>query len=526
MSSNDLPKNFDWKYYITIHKDLAHIHSEKEAIEHWLFHGSKESRDYCGLNQFSLIVACKDRTDNLIKAINSWLDTDRINEYIIVDYSSDTPITEHSDTEHLINHPQINIIRVDGQEKFNLGQAYNIAIDYCKNETIIKIDADHLCKNSGFLNYCINPYVQSFYMHGDHEFSNRGLSGFCIFPKAYSVYYREDLNGWGYDDLDFYKRIGEQPHPWKDGEKLKEVIFFDIETYIEHIEHNPQHDTTYNQNNKKLCLQQPYLQPLRQNYSLNNSGHITFDQKQIIDRIYCINLKHRTDRWSHVSSIKNIEHFEAINTTSIANQYKTYGLEYVPVDIEVKIYFEIHKGAYGAYLSHYLLWKKIVEENLDYALVLEDDVLPESVNKMLDSNLLISDYDFIQLSKKIRFDLYNNPVFDGAESYILSQKGALALLALTESPFLLQQLGAKKYNNTNYLDVIDCSNNEWSTKPAIICPVDKFIGYACQTRMLKSFLYPSVDLASIAEQSDISIKHHNAWNFNQNEIAHYAKLLS
>ena len=522
MNSNDLPKNFDWKYYLSIHKDLAHLHSEKEAIEHWLLHGFKESRDYCGFNQFSLVVACKDRTDNLIKTINSWLDISRINQYVIVDYSSHIPITEHPD----VKHPQIDIIRVDGQEKFNLGQAYNIGIDYCKNKSIIKIDADYLCKDSSFLNYCIDPYVQSFYMHGDHEFSNNGLSGFCMFPKKYNVYYREDLNGWGYDDLDFYKRMGEQPHPWKKGEKLKEVIFFNIEEYIEHIEHQPQNDALRNKNNKLLCVTEPYLQPLRQNYNYNSSGNIVFDNKKTIDKTYCINLKHRKDRWSHVSSIKNVEHFEAINTTSTTDEYKKYGLDYDPIDMEVKIYFEIHKGAYGAYLSHYLLWKKIVEENLDYALILEDDVVPESVNKMLDSNLLINNYDFIQLSKRIRFDLYNNPVFDGAESYILSQKGALSLLALTESPFLFQQLGVKKYNNANYLNTIDCTNNEWSTKPAIVCPVDKFMGYACQTKILQSYLYPSVDISHIAEQSDIAIKNHNAWNFSKNEITHYAKLLS
>ncbi len=520
MNKNDLPENFDWQYYITVNSDLRHLQTEQKAIDHWLSHGSKENRKYCGLNQFSLIVACKNRRENLIQALPSWLNIDRITQYVIVDYSSNTPIKD------FLHHPQVDIVRVDNKKKFNLGQAYNIAIDYCKNKTIIKIDADYLCKDDSFLDYCVDPYSQSFYMHGDHEFSNYGLSGFCIFPKTYNVYYREDLNGWGYDDLDFYKRMGQQSHPWKMGEKLKEVIFFDIEKYIEHIEHTPQHDATDNQNNKLLCLTEPYLKPLRQNYKLNNFGNIVFDEQKTIDKVFCINLKHRSDRWSYVSHIQDIERFDAVNTKINNAQYEEHGLSYCPIDMEVKIYFEVHPGAYGAYLSHYLLWKKIVAENIDYTLILEDDILPESVNKILNSNLLIKHYDFIQLSKRIRFDQYNNPVFDGAESYVLSQHGAKTLIALTESPFLLKQLGVKKYNNANYLNFVDNLDSKWSPNPAIVCPVDKFMGYVCQTEILKSFLYPSIDMASISEQSDIAIKENNAWSFNKNEITHYAKLLS
>lgn len=522
MNKEDLPTRFDWKYYVAIHKDLQHIKTETEAINHWLDYGHTESREYCGLNNLSLIVACKNRTDNLIKILPSWLQIERINQVIIVDYSSDTPISENLQ----IDNKKINLVRVEDKDKFNLGQAYNIAIDYCINSTILKIDADHLCVDSSFLDYCVNPYIQSFFMHGDHEFSNNGLSGFCMFPKKYNVYYREDLNGWGYDDLDFYQRLGQQPHPWKKNEKLKKVIFFDIERYVEHIEHKPQHDARCNKNNKLLCVTEPYLQPLRQNYNYNSSGNIVFDDKKTIDKTYCINLKHRSDRWAHVSSVHNVTRFDAIDTKLDTEKYKEYSLAYSPIDIEVKIYFEIHQGAYGAYLSHYLLWKKIVEEKLDYTLILEDDISPGSVNKVLDSNLMIKDYDLIQLSKRFRFDMYGNPIFDGAESYILSQKGALALIALTESPFLLQQLKVRKYNNPNYLNFINDSQHEWSVKPAITCPVDKFIGYVCQTEILKSYLYPSVDLSSVAEQSDISIKNHNAWNFSKNEIAHYAKLLS
>jgi len=529
-----LPKNFDWEYYISANHDLqkAGIQDETSAIKHWLENGYKENRKYCGSkNTLSLIVACKDRVYNLVEALNSWLEIDRITECIIVDYNSSPSVLENEYFESLKNNSKIKIVRVVNKERFNLGQAYNIAIDYCNNRNILKIDADHICKDSSFLDYFVEPYVHTCFLHGDHIFCDSGLSGFCLFPKEANVYYREDLNAWGHDDLDFYNRLRQKPHPYDPKQKLKEVIFFNIDKYIEHKPHAT--DTHYYQNkhknnhlNKSLCLINPYLEPLRQEYKLNNNEEIIFNNKKTIDKIYCINLEHRTDRWQNCNNITNIERFDAVNTSDVTDQYIQNGLTYKPIDTEVAIYFYVHSGAYGAYLSHYLLWQKIVASDVDYALVLEDDIELSSVTNFLDSNLLIEEYDFIQLSKKIRFDIYNNAIFDGAESYIISNKGANTLLSLTHSPFLFDKLGVNKYNNANYVDSVS-NNYRWSEQPAITCPVDKFMGYACQTGLLKFFLYPTINIdKELSKKSNIAIEGSiNAWNFDYNTIKHYSKLI-
>ena len=525
-----LPKNFDWEYYISANHDLqkAGIQDETAAIEHWLKFGHKEDREYCPKKDtFSLVVACKNRTENLVKTLPSWLCINKITEYIVVDYDSDEPISENASFKSWKDNAQIEIVRVTGKDKFNLGQAYNLATDCCTNNNIIKIDADHACIDPSFLDYFTEPHLQTFFIHADHNFSDKGLSGFCMFPKSKNVYYREDLNGWGYDDLDFYARLRQRPHPFEENTKLKEIIFFDIEKYIEHVDHEPVPDKDIiHYSNKIICLIDPYVQPLRQGYKLNDQSEVVFTNQKTIDKIYCINLERRVDRWQNCNNITNIERFDAVNTSDVTDQYIQNGLTYKPIDTEVAIYFYVHSGAYGAYLSHYLLWQKIVASDVDYALVLEDDIELNSVTNFLDSNLLIGEYDFIQLSKKIRFDIYNNAIFDGAESYIISNKGANTLLSLTHSPFLFDRLGVNKYNNANYVDSVS-NNYRWSEQPAITCPVDKFMGYACQTGLLKFFLYPTINIdKELSKKSNIATENNiNAWDFDYNTIKHYSKLI-
>ena len=107
----------------------------------------------------------------------------------MVDYDSDEPISENPSFKSWKDNAQIEIVRVTGKDKFNLGQAYNLATDCCTNNNIIKIDADHACKDPSFLDYFTEPHLQTFFIHADHSFSDKGLSGFCMFPKSKNVYY-------------------------------------------------------------------------------------------------------------------------------------------------------------------------------------------------------------------------------------------------------------------------------------------------------------------------------------------------
>ena len=48
IKESDIPKDFDWKFYLDNHKDLtmAGLSTEKDAIAHYFMFGEKEGRIY------------------------------------------------------------------------------------------------------------------------------------------------------------------------------------------------------------------------------------------------------------------------------------------------------------------------------------------------------------------------------------------------------------------------------------------------------------------------------------------------
>ena len=178
-----------------------------------------------------------------------------------------------------------------------------------------------------------------------------------------------------------------------------------------------------------------------------------------IDKIFIINLKSRDDRLKNMRLLidtlnidKNkIEIFEAVvgkelkddkinDILSISSLDTLYNKSTNHKDIR-------SKGAIGCYLSHYKIWEKIINENLDNVLIFEDDLLSDVDIKEFEEyiNSLPQDYDVALLSWfSLWFDLLNNPkkntiinnywnkynsvnIF-GCGSYIVSKKGAEKLV--------------------------------------------------------------------------------------------------
>jgi len=178
-----------------------------------------------------------------------------------------------------------------------------------------------------------------------------------------------------------------------------------------------------------------------------------------IDKIFIINLKSRDDRLKNMKSLvetlnidKNkIEIFEAIvgkelknseiyNILSISSLDTLHNKSINHKDIRTK-------GAIGCYLSHYKIWEKIINENLNNVLIFEDDLLTDVNTKEYEDyvNSIPQDYDIALLSWfTLWFDPLNNPkkniiinnywnkynsinVF-GCSSYLLSIKGAEKLI--------------------------------------------------------------------------------------------------
>lgn len=475
----------------------------------------------------SLIIACMNREDNLATILPSWINIPYIKEIIIVDYSSKKPISQHEKIKPILDScDKINIIRVEGEKFFNLGKAYNLAFDHCNYDTVIKIDSDYECINDQWLDILFSyKDLKDIFIHADYRFSFE-LSGFFVVNQSNFLYFREDLNGYGYDEIDLYNRIKHENH------NIKEIVWFDIENSIKHLYHNDKKRSqhykntsikTTEQKNRELCQVHSPKYPIRNKYA-NKNGVISFLSNKI-DSIFCINLEERQDRWTKLCKIPNITRFNAHKVTK--DSLQEYNLTLKPVDLSSSIYFQINAGAIGCYVSHYLLWNHIIDNDIPYSLILEDDVDAESVKHLLSSNIILDDLEFIQLSKRIRY--HNRFLFDGGESYILSLSGAKKLVEFTHNPFLLNQIIPEQFpsvKNLHYQKKIHDFYN-WNSHRAITCAVDKFMGYCCENALpetirLNNFVYAAISLDETTSRlSNINHKFKNAWELSEKEVMKY-----
>ena len=170
-------------------------------------------------------------------------------------------------------------------------------------------------------------------------------------------------------------------------------------------------------------------------------------------KIFVINLENAKEKRKKMISILN----------SISNKYLTYEFDYEfdyeffkaidgkqlqPHEYNINLDWynpcdNTHTtlGEVGCSISHYYLWKKIIDENIENAIILEDDV--EIINPdffYICKNINPSLYDVIYLSRKKMIDIpeesayhiYPNlvkPVFSyWSCAYMLSKSGAKKLL--------------------------------------------------------------------------------------------------
>jgi len=98
-----------------------------------------------------------------------------------------------------------------------------------------------------------------------------------------------------------------------------------------------------------------------------------------IGKTFIINLKRDTERKKHVElqlEKENITPYEFISAVDGQNgDLEHYQFNILPDWVEPFTSKVMTKGECGCALSHYNIWIKIVQENIDYALILEDDII-------------------------------------------------------------------------------------------------------------------------------------------------------
>ncbi len=161
----------------------------------------------------SIVTCCMDRNDNLVKSIESWLAID-VDEIVIVDWSSAIPV---SDSLRHIRDDRIKIVRVEGEKRWVLSYAFNLAIRFAKFSKIFKLDADIEVRSS-FLernSFSNDEFVRGYWKKALDE----GLESQVYVNGSFGADkqallrvggYNEFIRTYGWDDSDLYERLASQ----------------------------------------------------------------------------------------------------------------------------------------------------------------------------------------------------------------------------------------------------------------------------------------------------------------------------
>jgi len=183
-----------------------------------------------------VVVATMNRNAFVLSALQNWLSfpSSQLNEIIIVDWSSDVPFSkELQDSKLALDlENRVLVLRIEGQQRWILGLAYNAGVRMCRREYVLKLDAESHLNESFFDAHVLPP--QSFrtgnwrLARNENELHLNGIIYVRRADFALVNGYDERIQTYGWDDTNLYERLvaanlaREHIHP----------------EYIKHIEHN------------------------------------------------------------------------------------------------------------------------------------------------------------------------------------------------------------------------------------------------------------------------------------------------
>jgi len=161
----------------------------------------------------------------------------------------------------------------------------------------------------------------------------------------------------------------------------------------------------------------------------------------------CINLDHREDRWNNVknSSIYKVCDIERYSASTIREELMPYisciHPQYVRPNIGDTL--TLSGSEYGVILSNLSIWLKMVNENVDKMLIMEDDVVfkdssPQYISETFSD--LPDDWDIVQIAAfsggpaiNDSFGKFNGPWFIGNWCYGITLNGAKKLINIVNN---------------------------------------------------------------------------------------------
>ena len=221
-------------------------------------------------------------------------------------------------------------------------------------------------------------------------------------------------------------------------------------------------------------------------------------------KVFFINLEDNPQPWQKAKNlfsilpdeVKNsLERIDAIDTRKDLSAVDAFGLKIDPVGIFYKLYFSQSAGAAGCFLSHYSAWKKIIDEDLDFALIVEDDiVISDLVNYLITNPDIDEALDLIHLGAR---------EWDGLEAYILNKTGATKLISSVMDSSNLKDCDCFTMPRSGNDSLVKLKKEypdyTWEKQACITAPADRFVMHVAETCFNYKF-FPCIDLCHLSEK--------------------------
>lgn len=157
----------------------------------------------------SLVTACRNRNENLKKALPSWLACPQIGEIVIVDWSSQRPVADDL-AQAGFGDPRVRILQVEGEPRWILSHPFNLGFQSARHARILKADADIVLAPDFFRRNILRPGA---FIAGNWRTAARDqafVNGFFYIAREAlleSGGFNEYITTYGWDDEELYARL-------------------------------------------------------------------------------------------------------------------------------------------------------------------------------------------------------------------------------------------------------------------------------------------------------------------------------
>ena len=167
----------------------------------------------------SLIAVSSNRTASLASVLPSWLAVHGLLEVVVVDWGSEPPLSLEwlltlsgaNASSSASPGPRVRLVRARWETAWTLSRAYNLAAQFARGTTLLKVDADTRLHPAVLENQTLPP---SHFGRGCRDrapdVNSRHLNGVVLVRAAHFAAvggYDERMAHYGYDDTDLYARL-------------------------------------------------------------------------------------------------------------------------------------------------------------------------------------------------------------------------------------------------------------------------------------------------------------------------------